>query len=85
MTAEPSQNNSNREFIEYVAQLLARSPDDVHATETVEDNVVVYHLSLAPEDVGRVIGREGRIVRAMRSLLRCAAVRQGVRVVLEVG
>jgi uncharacterized protein len=82
---EPVASNSNREFIEFVAGMLARSPDQVHATETVEDDVVVYHLELAPEDVGRVIGREGRIVRAMRSLLRSAAVRQGLRVVLEVG
>ncbi len=81
---EPLPPNNNREFIEFVAKLLARSPDDVQATETVEENVVVYHLTLAPEDVGRVIGREGRIVRAMRSLLRSAAVRQGQRVVLEV-
>ena len=82
---EPAATNNNREFIEFVAKLLARSPDEIEATETVEDNVVVYHLRLAPEDVGRVIGREGRIVRAIRSLLRSAAVRQGMRVVLEVG
>jgi predicted RNA-binding protein YlqC (UPF0109 family) len=75
---------SSREFIEYVAKMLARAPEDVEATESVEDNVVVYRLKLAPDDVGRVIGREGRIVRAMRSLLRSAAVRQGQRVVLEV-
>jgi len=82
---EPSQPNNNREFIEYVAGMLARSPDDVATTETVEDGVITYHLTLAPEDVGRIIGREGRIVRAIRSLLRSAAVRQGVRIVLEVG
>ena len=76
--------SSSREFIEFVAKMLARSPDDVQASESVEDNVIVYRLTLAPEDVGRVIGREGRIVRAMRSLLRSAAVRQGQRVVLEV-
>jgi predicted RNA-binding protein YlqC (UPF0109 family) len=81
---EPAPVTSSREFIEYVAKMLARSPDDVEATESVEENVVVYRLKLAPEDVGRVIGREGRIVRAMRSLLRSAAVRQGQRVVLEV-
>ncbi|HZT05562.1 MAG TPA: KH domain-containing protein [Chloroflexota bacterium] len=85
MQPSPQPSNSNREFIEFVARLLARNPDDVQVTETVEDNVVAYHLSLAPEDVGRVIGREGRIVRAIRSLLRSAAVRQGVRVSLEVG
>jgi predicted RNA-binding protein YlqC (UPF0109 family) len=82
---EQNQPSNSREFVEYVAKLLARSPDDVQTTETVEDGVITYHLTLAPEDVGRVIGREGRIVRAIRSLLRSAAVRQGVRIVLEVG
>jgi predicted RNA-binding protein YlqC (UPF0109 family) len=84
MAAEPSPTNTTREFVEFVARMLARYPDEVEVTETVDGNTVVYRVKLAPDDVGRIIGREGRIVRAIRSLLRAAAVRQGVRVALEI-
>jgi uncharacterized protein len=84
MAAEPTPSSPLAEFVTVVARMLARSPDDVQVTETVDGDGVVYKLHLAPEDVGRVIGREGRVVRAIRSLLRAAAVRQGVRVTLEI-
>lgn len=84
MAAPPRPSERLREFIEYVARLLVTSPDEVEVTESVDGETIVYHLKLAPDDVGRVIGREGRIVRAIRSLLRAAAVRQGVRVALEI-
>jgi len=84
MAAEPTPDSSLAEFVAVVARMLARSPDDVQVTESVDGETVVYKLHLAPEDVGRVIGREGRVVRAIRSLLRAAAVRQGVRVSLEI-
>jgi predicted RNA-binding protein YlqC (UPF0109 family) len=64
--------------------MLARSPEAIEITETVDGDTIVYTLKLAPEDVGRIIGREGRIVRAIRSLLRAAAMRQGIRVALEI-
>lgn len=84
MAAPPRPSERLREFIEYVARMLVTSPDEVEVTESVDGETIVYHLKLAPDDVGRVIGREGRIVRAIRSLLRAAAVRQGVRVALEI-
>ena len=84
MAAEPTQSSPLAEFVTVVARMLARSPDDVTVTETVDGDTIVYKLHLAPDDVGRVIGREGRVVRAIRSLLRAAAVRQGVRVTLEI-
>lgn len=84
MAAPPRPSERLREFIEYVARMLVTSPDEVEVTESVDGETIVYHLKLAPDDVDRVIGREGRIVRAIRSLLRAAAVRQGVRVALEI-
>ena len=84
MAAEPNPSSPLAEFVTVVARMLARSPDDVKVTETVDGETIVYQLHLAPDDVGRVIGREGRVVRAIRSLLRAAAVRQGVRVTLEI-
>lgn len=84
MAAEPTPDSTLREFVAVVARLLARSPDDVQVTESIDGETIVYKLHLAADDVGRVIGREGRVVRAIRSLLRAAAVRQGVRVSLEI-
>jgi predicted RNA-binding protein YlqC (UPF0109 family) len=84
MAAEPTPDSTLGEFVTVVARLLARSPDDVQVTQSVDGETVVYKLHLAADDIGRVIGREGRVVRAIRSLLRAAAMRQGVRVSLEI-
>jgi uncharacterized protein len=84
MDPAAAQNSSARDFLEHVARLLARSPDDVSVTETVEGETTRYRLTLNPDDVGRVIGREGRTVRAIRSLLRAMAMRQGVRIALDI-
>jgi uncharacterized protein len=84
MSAEAAPSSATAEFVTFVAKLLARSPDEVSITEVTEDNTVIFHLHVASDDVGRIIGREGRIVRAIRSLLRAAAVRQGIRYVLEI-
>lgn len=73
-----------KEFIEFVARQVVQSPDAVEVTETLDGSTVVYQLAVAPEDMGRVIGRQGRVVRAMRVLLRAAAARQGTHVALQV-
>jgi predicted RNA-binding protein YlqC (UPF0109 family) len=73
-----------REFLEVVLRLLVRSPEQVEITETVEEGAVVYEVSVASEDVGRIIGRDGRVIRAIRGLLRAAAARRGIRVALQV-
>ena len=84
MATEPQPSSTTREFVEFTARMLARSPDEVQVEETVDGDTIVYRLKLAPDDVGRVIGREGRVVRAIRSLLRAAAMRQGIRIALEI-
>ncbi len=81
---DPQPSDLTREFIEYVARMLARYPDEVQVTDSVDEKGIVFRISLNPDDVGRVIGREGRIIQSMRSLLRAAAVRQGVRLAIEV-
>ena len=53
-------------------------------TETVEDGRIVLRLEVAPEDKGKVIGRQGRVAQAMRVLLRVAAVKDGTHAVLEI-
>ena len=73
-----------KELIEYIARSLASDPDAVRVTETVEDDRVVLRLEVAPEDKGKVIGRQGRVAQAMRVLLRIAAVKDGTRADLEI-
>lgn len=73
-----------KELIEYIAKAIADNPDKVVVTETQEDDRIVIKLEVAPEDKGKVIGREGRVVQAMRTLLRVAAVKNGTRTTLEI-
>jgi predicted RNA-binding protein YlqC (UPF0109 family) len=73
-----------KELIEYIAKSLASNPDAVVVTETIEDGQVILHLEVAPEDKGKVIGRQGRVAQAMRVLLRVAAVKDGTRAMLEI-
>jgi predicted RNA-binding protein YlqC (UPF0109 family) len=84
MKQDPQPSELTREFIEYVAGMLARNPDEVQVTDSVDEKGIVYRIKLSPDDVGRVIGREGRIIQSMRTLLRAAAVRQGTRFAIEV-
>ena len=72
-----------KELIEYIAQSLTSNPDAVRVTEEDEGDQIVIRLEVAPEDKGKVIGRQGRVAQAMRVLLRVAAVKDGSRAVLE--
>ena len=63
---------------------LTISINDIRITETVEDGRVILRLEVAPEDKGKVIGRQGRVAQAMRVLLRVAAVKDGTHAVLEI-
>ena len=73
-----------KELIEYIAQSLTSNPEAVRVTETDEGDQIVIRLEVAPEDKGKVIGRQGRVAQAMRVLLRVAAVKDGTRAVLEI-
>jgi predicted RNA-binding protein YlqC (UPF0109 family) len=72
-------------LVEYIAKSIVTIPDAVVVTqETTADKNVILKLQVAPEDRGRVIGKQGRVAEAMRTLLRVAAIRGGVRVQLEI-
>jgi uncharacterized protein len=73
-----------RDLVEYVAQSLVSQPELVRVTEVEDNGVLVIQLQVAPEDMGKVIGRQGRIANALRSLLKVASMRQGRRCVLEI-
>ena len=73
-----------RELIEYIAKTLAHNPDAVRVTQEEQEGTYAIQLEVDPEDKGRIIGKQGRVAEAMRVLLRVAAVKQGVRVNLQI-
>ncbi|MCL7451860.1 MAG: KH domain-containing protein [Anaerolineae bacterium] len=73
-----------KELIEYMAKALVDDPDKVQVEEIEGTSATIYELHVASEDMGRVIGKQGRVANAMRTLLRAAAARQGRRVTLEI-
>jgi predicted RNA-binding protein YlqC (UPF0109 family) len=72
------------ELLEYLARRLVDEPDAVRVEESEEGDVHVLRLHVAPEDRGKVIGRQGRIARSLRTLVRAAGTRDRRRVVLEI-
>jgi predicted RNA-binding protein YlqC (UPF0109 family) len=72
------------ELLEYLARRLVDRPDDVRVEAVEEDDALVLRLHVAPDDVGKVIGRQGRIARALRTLVRASGARSRRRVLLEI-
>ena len=72
------------ELLDYLARSLVDSPDAVRVEEAEEEGALVLRLHVAPDDVGKVIGRQGRIARALRTVIRASAVRERRRVRLEI-
>ena len=73
-----------KEFIEYIAKNLVDDPNSVKVDEASEDNRVVLKLHVAKNDLGKVIGKQGRTARAMRTLLSAASAKVKKRAVLEI-
>lgn len=73
-----------REMLEYIVRALVDHPDDVRITEVEGERTIIYELRCNPEDVGKVIGKNGKTVGAIRTLLSTAAARQNRRAMLEV-
>ncbi len=74
-----------KELVEYIARSIASQPDEVKVSEEEgEDGRIILRLEVAPEDKGKVIGRQGRVAQSIRVLLRVAAVKRGTRATLEI-
>ena len=75
-----------QELLKIIAQGLVEKPEEVSVTldEPKEDGSVVYQLHVAEEDMGRVIGKQGRIAKAIRVVMRAAATRSNEKVVVEI-
>jgi uncharacterized protein len=73
-----------KDLVEYIIKSIVAEPDQVKITEENSDDGLLIKLEVAPDDKGRVIGRQGRVAQAIRTLLRVKAAKQETRVRLEI-
>jgi len=73
-----------RELIEHLARLLVDNPDAVHVDEVHSGAVTVFEVTVAPDDLGKIIGRQGRVANALRSVARAFASVEGREVQVEI-
>jgi predicted RNA-binding protein YlqC (UPF0109 family) len=72
------------DLVEYLAKALVDKPDEVRVDRSERDGAIVLQLHVAPDDVGKVIGRQGRVARALRTLVRASGGRSNERALLEI-
>ncbi|MBQ4339695.1 MAG: KH domain-containing protein [Firmicutes bacterium] len=72
------------ELVEAIAKSLVDHPDQVSVTQTENNQTLVLELRVAPEDMGKVIGKQGRIAKAIRVVVKAAATKMNKRVVVEI-
>ncbi len=73
-----------KQILTDIARAIVDSPDQVFVTETVEEDEIKLVLTVAPEDTGMVIGRHGKIAKAIRSVMKVAAGKSGKRITVEI-
>jgi uncharacterized protein len=73
-----------RDLVEFICRALVDEPDEVRVEEVEEDGDIVLEITVAPDDIGRVIGRGGRIANAIRTVAKAAAVRDDRRVIVDI-
>lgn len=73
-----------KELIEVIAKALVKNPEQVEVTEQADKDTLVYEIKVAPEDMGKIIGKQGRIAKAMRTVVKAAATRENKRVMVEI-
>ena len=73
-----------KEVLEYVARALVDEPDAVEVTEVEGERTRILQLRVAPDDMGKVIGKRGRMARALRSIVRASGTREGLPTIVEI-
>ena len=73
-----------KELLEYLAKSLVDHPEEVRVEETETETTVVLELNVAKDDIGKVIGKQGRIARALRTIVKASAVKNGKRAIVEI-
>ncbi|WP_422445875.1 KH domain-containing protein [Thermoanaerobacterium sp. DL9XJH110] len=72
------------ELVEYIAKALVDHPEKVSVNQVEGEQSVILELKVDPEDMGKVIGKQGRIAKAIRTVVKAAAAKEGKRVVVEI-
>ena len=72
------------ELLTYMAKSLVSNPDDVQVKKTERGNTVIFELSVAPEDMGKIIGKNGKSAQAIRSIMKAKYLKTGKRVVVDI-
>ena len=80
----PDDDRSITELLEFLVKALVEEPDEVEVEELEEDGDLVYEITVADEDLGRVIGKGGRVANAIRTIAKAAAVRIDRRVIVDI-
>ena len=73
-----------KNLVEVIAKALVENPEEVVVTETVDGDSILVELKVAPADMGKVIGRQGRIAKAIRSVVKAASTKDDKKVVVEI-
>lgn len=73
-----------KELIEVIAKALVDNPEEVKVKEIEGEKSIIYELTVAPEDMGKVIGRQGRIAKAIRTVVKSAAAKTDKKVIMEI-
>ena len=73
-----------KELVEVIAKSLVENPDEVVVTETEKEDAIIVELKVGPADMGKVIGRQGRIAKAIRSVVKAAASKEDKKVIVEI-
>lgn len=71
-------------LVEVIAKALVTKPDEVFVTEEMDGDTIVVKLKVADDDIGKIIGKSGRIAKAIRTVVRAAAIKQNLRVSVEI-
>ncbi len=72
------------ELVEYIAKSLVEKPDEVKVTVKEEEASVIIELTVAPEDMGKVIGKQGRIAKAIRTVVKAASIKEDKKYIVEI-
>lgn len=71
-------------LVEVIARALVSKPDEVNVTEEIDGKNIIVKLRVADEDIGKIIGKSGRIAKALRTVVKAAAIKQNLRVTVEI-
>lgn len=73
-----------KELLEHIAKALVDDPDQVEIKQVDSERLIILELRVAPEDMGKIIGKQGRIAKAVRTVVNAAAIKENKRVVVEI-